>query len=352
MNENVIDTKGYTSSLGGCSPFFMTSSFLSTFNAWRNRENSMKNAMASEEFQKELQRQKELYEDQKEAEEWAFKYWLKSEQRKFAQKENVAKLENDLQKADLQMFFKDWPLQISIEAVNYKRKKCTSGFIPISVIVGKHTKGKANDPLSLLYASLVDEIKPTLSALGIDESCIYRFKDDTDISGGAALAYIYSMMSTFPVVVILPCVDGRHHKFNISVGIWSQDSLFPIQKQVLSLDLDSYRVATDKEYLDKKVEEIKYAYIAIAAVMNDSYSLIENNKRLVFPEYAIRKSLSSTFPQIMDFAIAEYKSLLSTSQNITKGYETAKGIFVMPYSSNEQKHIEETLLNTIEALKK
>lgn len=347
MNENTIGTIEHTLRLGGCSPFFMTSSFLSSFNAWTNRKNSMKNAIANEEFQKELQRQKEKYEDQKEAEEWAYKFWLRNEQRKFAQMENVRKLENDLQKTDLQMFFKDWPLQISIEAINYKRKKITSEFIPISIVIGKHTKRMSNDPLSTLYDSLVDEIKPILNTLGIDESCVYRFKDKTNVYGGPALAYIYSMMSTFPVVVILPYIDERHGKFNISVGIWNQDSLFPLQKKVLSLDLDSYRIVIDKEYLNKKVIEIEMAYIALAAVMNDTYSLIENNKNLTFPEYAIHKSLSSTFPQIVDFAIEEYKSLLLTSRDITKDYEIAK----IPYSPHEQKYIEETLSNAIETLK-
>ena len=349
MYEKVTEAEEHKSILEGCSSFFMTSSFLSLFNNWRNRKNSIKNAFTDDEFQKELQRQKEVYENQKEAEEWAFKFWLRKKQREFAQIENSRKLENDLQKADLQMFFKDWPLQIAIEAINNKRKKEITGTIPISIVVGKHTRGDAKDSLSLLYASLVDEIKPILKGLGIQESNIYRFKDRTNVYGGAALAYIYSMMSTFPTVVIMPAVDERHGKFNISVGIWNQDSLFPLQKKVFSLDYDAYRINIDKEYLNTKVKEIKMSYIALASVMNDSYSLIESSKCPTFPEYAIRKSIPSNYPLIMNFAIAEFKSLLLACQGTTKVNLPVENSFFL-YSDNFQKRVEEILSKAIKTL--
>ncbi len=350
MNEDAIETEKHTSLLKGCSSFFLTSSALSCFNGWKNRKNLIKNAVANEKFQKKLQRQKEIYEDNKEAEEWAFRFWLRGEQRKFAQTENIRKLENDLQKADLQMFFKDWPLQISIEALNDKRKKTTSEFIPMSIVVGKHSKGNVKDPLSVLYDSLVDDIKSVLTTLGINESCIYRFKENTNIYGGAALAYIYSMMSTFPVVVILPSIDVRHGKFNISIGIWNQDSLFPLQKRVFSLDFDSYRIFSDKEYLNYKVNEIKMYYIALSAIMNDSYSLIENDRGLAFPAYAIQKNILSTYPRIVDFAIAEYQSLLLTCKCATRDNTSTKDTFSMPYSLYEQR-IGKVLLKAIGTLK-
>ena len=337
--------------IGGCSPFFVTSSVLSSFNVWKNRKSSKENALANEEFQKELQRQKEVYEDQKEAEEWAFRFWLRKKQREFAYEENSHKLEHDLQRADLQMFFKDWPLQISIEAINDKRKKLTSEFLPFSVVVGKHIAGKENDSLALLYDALVDEIKPTLSNLGVNESYIYRFKEDVNVCGGAALAYIYSMMNTFPVVVILPSVDERHGKYNISVGLWNQDSLFPLQKKVFSLDFNSYRMQVDKEYLKAKVEEIKMSYIALSAVLNDSYSLVENNGSLTFPKYANQYKISSTYPQIVDFAIAEYESLLKSCQSTARGMEATGESFYMLYSQKEQKRMAKVLAEGIQTLK-
>lgn len=351
MNDQNIGAEEHASIFEGCSSFFMTSSFLSLYNGWLNRKNAIENAIADNEFQKELKHQKEIYEDQKEAEEWAFKFWLRRKQRKFSQIENSRKLENDLLKADLQMFFKDWPLQIAIEALNDKRKKEYNGIMPINIVVGKHSKGDVKDPLSLSYSSIVDEIKPVLNDLGIKDSNIYRFKDKNNVNGGAALAYIYSMMNTFPTVVILPSLDERHGKFNISVGLWNQDSLFPLQKKVLSFDYDSYRISVDKDYLNEKVREIRMSYIALASVMNDSYSLIEGSNGLVFPEYAKQKSILKTYPQIKDFALSEYESLLLTCQGaITNSNLPIEDSF-SPYNANFQKCVEEVLSKAIETLK-
>lgn len=350
MNDKGIGAEEHSSIFEGCSSFFLTSSGLSWFNGWKNRKNSIKNAIADEEFQKELQRQKEVYEDQKEAEEWAFKFYLRRKQREFTRTENSRKLETDLQKADLQKFFKDWPLQISIEAVNNKRKKETSDFTPISVVIGKHAMGNANDPLSLLYTHIVDEIKPILDGLGINESNIYRFKEKNNVCGGAALAYIYSMMSTFPTIVILPTIDVRHGKYKISVGLWNQDSLFPLQKEVFSLEFDSYRINMDKEYLNNKVKEIKMYYIALSAVMNDSFSLTESYIHPTFPDYALKKSILSSYPMIKSFAETEYRSLLLTCQGASKGKGSAEESFILPYSPDDQKRIEVILSKAIETL--
>lgn len=351
MKDQNIGAEEHASIFEGCSSFFMTSSFLSLYNGWRNRNNAIKNAFADNDFQKELQHQKEIYEDQKEAEEWAYKFWLRRKQREFSQTENSQRLENDLLKADLQMFFKDWPLQIAIEAINDKRKKEAIGFIPISIVVGKHTRGETKDPLSLMYPSLVDEIKPVLNGLGIKDSNIYRFKDKTNVSGGAALAYIYSMMSTFPTVVIQPSVDERHGKFKISVGMWNQDSLFPLQKEVFSLDYDSYRISVDKDYLNNKVREIRMSYIAIASVMNDSYALTEGSSSLAFPEYAIQKSILKTYPQIKDFALLEFESLLLTCQRTVTSSNLPMEVSFFPYNADFQKRVEEILSKAIETLK-
>lgn len=349
MNNKGIGAEEHASIFEGCSSFFVTSSILSLYNGWRNRGNSMQNALADEEFQKELQRQKEVYEDQKEAEEWAFKFWLRRKQREFSQTENSKKLENDLHKSDLQMFFKDWPLQIAIEAINDKRKKEFNGVMPFNIVVGKHSKGEAKDPLSLSYSSLVDDIKTILNSLGIKESNVYRFKDKINVYGGAALAYIYSMMSTFPTVVIMPTVDVRHGKYILSVGMWNQDSLFPLQKEVFSLDYDSYRISIDKDYLKNKLGEIKMSYIAIATVINDSYSLIESGKCPAFPEYAHLRSIPSTYPQIINFALSEYKSLLRACQGDTKIATIEVGAN-FAYSTNFQQRIEEILSKAIEKL--
>lgn len=345
MEDTNLQQHGH-STLSGCSPFFLNSSALSLYNGRKSRRLTKENAIADEKFQEELRRQKELYEDKKEAEETAFKLWLKDKQREFTRIENAKKLENDLQKADLQMFFKDWPLQISIEAINNKRKQVTSKILPFNVIVGKHSTGDARDPISQLYSSIVDEIKPSLKQFGIIESNIYRFKDRTTVKGGAALANIYSMMSTLPSIMIIPQIDNRNKLYRIFIGAWTQDSLFPIQKEAVLLDFDTARINLDKDYLDSKLNEIKASYITISAVMNDAYSLVEGKLSLQFPDYAVRNQFISAYPDLIEYAKNEYSSLLAA--NIEGGFLNTHSL--LPYDSITQDRIYKLLNNAIENL--
>ena len=50
----------------------------------------------------------------------------------------------------------------------------------------------ASDPLAQKYSNVVDGIKSSLNGFGIAETNVYRFKDDSTLFGGAALACIYS----------------------------------------------------------------------------------------------------------------------------------------------------------------
>lgn len=345
--ENINIKEHGHSALSGCSPFFLNSSALSLFNGCKSRRLSKENAIADEKFQEELRYQKELYEDSKEAEETAFKLWVKDKLREFTRIENAKKLENDLQKADLQMFFKDWPLQISIEAINNKRKQVTSKILPFNVIVGKHSTGDARDPISQLYSSIVDEIKPSLKQFGIIESNIYRFKDKTTVKGGAALANIYSMMNTLPSIIIIPQIDNRNKLYRIFIGSWTQDSLFPIQKEAVQLDFDSTRISLDKDYLNSKLNEIKASYITISAVMNDAYSLVEGNLSLHFPDYAIQNNFKSVYPDLIEYAKNEYLSLLTAN----KESGSLNPQSMLPYDSKTQYRIYKLLNNAIENLK-
>ncbi len=63
--------------------------------------------MADIKTQRELLTKKNFSEDLKEAEDTAFKLWLRNQRREDARIENAKRLENDLQKSELQMFFKD-----------------------------------------------------------------------------------------------------------------------------------------------------------------------------------------------------------------------------------------------------
>lgn len=304
----------------GCSIFFITSSVLSLINGKKNRQNSLANALKDEAFQSELQIQKEKYEDIKEAQEWAFKIWLKQQQRKYAQNEISKKLENELLKEELKIFFRDWPLRIAIETINARRlagNNCGL-FLPMNIVIAKHNIGNAKDRLSLLYPNLVDEVKDSLKKLGISDTHIYRFKNETTVRGGAALANIFAMMNSLPTVVIIPTVVDKNNQLSISIGCWNQDSLFPMQRKVIVLEYNASRMSNDKDYCESKFKEIRHVYVTIAAVLNDTYSLIENGLSPVYPSYARDNEIAQFSPDLIDFANNEYGSILEGVKSVRK----------------------------------
>lgn len=309
--------------MSGCSYFFITSSIMSILNAKRNKKISLENAEKDEDFQRELTKQKERYEDIKEAKDRAFKLWLKQKQRQWAAEETSRRIENDLLKADLQMFFDDWPLQLNIATINRKRKTEQNN-VPLNIIVAKHAV-EVKDPFSVLYPEIVDQVQTFLREMNlscVDENsskvCVYRFKDDKDLKvvGGPALANIYAMMSTFPSIVIQPKLDSRNKKIAITLACWNQDSLFPFQRKIMELDYDTSMIDFSKDYLDSKKRELICAYATIAIVFNDAYSLIENESDPLFPEFAKKHKIVERYPLLIEFARKEYSSLLYCNEII------------------------------------
>ena len=291
----------------------------------------------------DFKKQKERYEDSKEAEERAFKLWIKQKQREFVRNEAAKKLACELEKKELQMFFEDWPLEVAIEAINEDRVKLLGqkGAALMNIIIGKHNTGAAKDALAQSYSMLVDEVKVSLKNLGIMETNIYRFKNETTVNGGPALANIFAMMNSMPTTVILPYFNKQMGQFSISVGCWNQDSLFPMQRKIFTIDLDRMRLNNDREYRCRKIDEIKHAYVTIASVLNDTYSLIEEGITPFYPIYAKEYSIATDFPYLVKFACKEYMSLMN--MNNIKSVKDLCGM-------SDTKLIYTNLLNSINAL--
>ena len=289
----------------GCSPFFMTSSLISLINGKRNRSLTLENAKNDIEFKRELSALKAQCQDEKEAEDRAFKKWLKKKVREYTRSESLVRLDNDLNKQDLQMFFADWPLTLTIEAVLDKIKK---GVNTPYFIVARHDKPSAADPLSVLYGDIVSETSALLKTVDIQDEKILSYNDFSKKMGGPAVANIFAMMHTIPTIMVLPSVspDGEHIDF--SVGAWNQDSAFPLNRKAFSIDYDKNRMINDKEYMQCKLKEIKFSTVAIAGVLNDAFNLIEYGAKPRFPELAHRIGMTD-YPVLMNFAKREYLSI-------------------------------------------
>ena len=336
----------------GCSPYFASCSAMSFISGIVNRKTALKRAHQDEQFAKELSHQKELYEDGKEEEEYAFKIWLKNSQRKFKREMAAIKLSDDLALEDLKMFFSAWPLKITVEALIKKQQDETQAK-PMCFVVGKATAGRARDAFSLSYSEIVDKVATLLKDAGMGGigDRVYRFKEEPIIVGGPALANIYAMMNTFPTVVILPSINQKYKKISLSVGCWTPDSLFPFQKKVLSMDYDPLRIANEKKSLEDFKERYSYVCFTIAAVLNDTYNLSEGDYSCLFPRFASKHPQLKQYPEIAKFAIQEYASFIDTRNNVIDENGNIINVWNETVGEEERKKIECLISESINLIK-
>lgn len=336
-----------------CSPFWLASTVLSAYNGKNGRKNQISANKDEQEFQREITLLKEQHEDVKDFLETEFKRHLKKQQIENENIQSDLKHKFDLEKDELKMFVKGWPLKLSLEKVQEKRN--TQSGLPASliVIIAKHTGGSKNDILNQIYdgaSGIVNNVQSALKSLGFKDSDVLRFKDDDKILGGAALANIYSMLSAFPTVVIIPRLDKLNKRLAISVGCWFANSRIPSQHMVFSLEYDDLKMSISAEYKANKQHEIECCYTAISAVMNDVYILVSRNESPRFPDYAISRGLIQKYPMIRNFMRSEYLSVTDANQTkvILNGQEC--DAMDMLYSKEKKNSIVRTIQNILNSL--
>ena len=294
-----------------------------------NNRYSLENAKQETEFQKKLIMIKEQYEDFKEAEDMAFKIWLRQKQRENRRSAKLYQLDKELSKTELQMFFKSWPLKVGIGTINEKRIELANQTMvaPMNIVIGRHNVGPAKDFFSKSYPMLVDEIKSSLEKMGVKN--IYRFKDEVEVNGGGALANIFAMMIGIPTIVVLPYFYGKNSQYSITVGCWNVDSLFPMQRRIFTLTLDPVRINIDEKYKRQINDEMRHAYVTISSVLNDIYILIEEGISPFYPTYAKEYSINEKYSYLVDFAIKEYKSLINEVKSLEYLYGVSKSKMIV-----------------------
>ena len=312
----------------GCSVFFLTSSIISLVTGFQNRKREISNVKEDLAFQEILDKQKEQYENEKEAEEIAFKIWLKEQQRKNKREETADKFKNELKEKELKPYYNDWTLRITIEAIlNICRQQ---SFNQLTTIIGKPSV--IQNETSLLskpeqYNSMVDSVTATLRPMSI-----YRYKEEA-CSDGPSLAYIYSMMSTIPCVVIMPLINLYDKTIVLRVALWNQDSSFPYQRSVFTLDYDENKAKNDRDYLNNIKEELVTHYLSIAWVLNDIYNAIERQCSPTFINYAEMNSIFGKYPGIKEFVYNEYSMFTNPARvdllSECQGKEIAEQIRVL-----------------------
>lgn len=353
MDQNIADSTRQHSS-GSCSPFWITNICLSLINGESARERQYADLKDDKEYQDRITRLKNQYEDTKEIMETAFKLHLKEQQREYSNIQTELKLDLDLQKDEVRMFRKGWPLKLSLQALQEIRHQQNSLPESLNIIIASHENALAKgDPLTQIYDGydgLVDNIQSILSSMGIQSKSVLRFREGDFPKGGAALANIYAMMSNMPSVMLMPRVDRTNKKLVISIGCWAPSSIIPMQRKIFELDYHEAMMINDAQYRIKKQKEIETAYLSIAGISNDMYSLTVFGKVPIFGKYCADMGICQKYPLIGEYIKGEYSSLLDSAQ--TKIRIAGRDYDSMPILFNEEtrKKIESYIRDILKSL--
>lgn len=335
MDQNMSGETSHHSSFGSCSPFWVTNIGLSLINGATSREQQRNDWNDEKEFQERMMRLKNQHEDTKEILESAFKLRLKEQQRAYSNIQSELKLDLDLQKDELSMFIKGWPLKLSLQAVQEMRQSQEGLPTALTIVIASHDNAlPKGDPMSHIYdgnLGIVDNIQRMLNEVGMPKKNILRFREGDVPTGGAALANIYAMFSNLPTVIIMPRVDRANKLLIVSVGCWSPTSRMPMQRKVFELEYNEAMMTNDAKYKIAKQKEIEAAYLSIAGTSNDTYSLTVFGESPRFAKFCIEKKLCEEFPVVGKFIKNEYRSILDskeTSLSVAgKEYDVAPIVF-------------------------
>lgn len=304
----------------GCSLFFLTSSIVSLLAGSKNRGKAFNDAITEIEFDEELQRQKEQFEDAKEAAEMVFKLQLKRRQRQHSKEQNVQTLKTKRALNQLSMFFDTWPLASSVDGLLNYIDTTDASNAKLNIVLGKPQSAILKDPIVLNYKDpagqsngITDRVIDVLKGIGISKERIHLMNDDCNLYGGSLFANIYAVMHSLPTIVLSPVVYEK--KIHLNVACWNQDSPFPCQNEVLTIEYDCKKSHGESQYEDNKTEEFIQTVVGIAGVFNDTYMLSEGKPTDgKYAAYAKQNDIKAKYPYIIDFALKEYKSLLVNIQ--------------------------------------
>lgn len=334
-----------------CSPFWLTNLFLSIYNGRNARCKHLINAEEEHSFQEWHTQQKNQFEETKEALDTAFKLRMAEQQREYASIQSILKLNLQKKQDEVRMFVKGWPLKLSLQAVQTARESQLTIPDALNILIATHTGGDVDlqsDPLIRIYdgnAGIVDHVQTQLASLGIPTQHVLRFEIGKN-AGGAALANIYSMMSSFPSIVIMPRVDSINEKLIISLGYWYPNSRIPSQRKVFTIDYKADWMRENPSYRTEKQIEIETAYVAIAGVMNDVYALLTNSVSPRFPYCTTAKLVANKYPYIADLMRREYQAIIDCTQTTVYidgiEYDAASLFF-----DNEKKEKIKKVINSI-----
>ena len=312
--------------LPGYGMFWMANSISSTLLGLKNRKVQDEAYERSEAFQLEMERARNLTDDQKRQEEIAFRRRMLEVSRQYRQEESSATFLSKMKVDELKKFLERcWPLEIQLARVFLKKtEKEKSLTHPYLNVILMHTPllpqkkyGGANEQDKDLYESLEYAItQKDIPLIGN----VHFWKDaccKPDFQGGnASIMNIHFLMSQLPTLVIVPHYLNGHIGFKGAV--WEPQSARPLIRPLFSIDYSPEKALTDNEYRKGAMVTFRAAVSVITGSVRDSYLLLTQGKKPSLPsllndsEHEQMKSIAASHEGIRKFIKQENENILAS----------------------------------------
>lgn len=270
----------------GYGMFWVANSISSALMGWNNRRLQEKAHERTQEFQLEMERARNLTEDQKIQEEIAFKRRMMAISRQYRQEESTAAFATQLKAVELQNYLQQcWPLDPQLPYVllqeTEKGNAATNSRLNVVLmrtpLLPQKKYGGANDLDFALYNnmeySIMQEDVPFIGDLKYrKDACV---KEDYK-GGNASIMNIHFLMSQLPTLVVVPQCNGD--KMHFKGAVWEPQAARPLIRSLFSIDFSPEKALESKNYRDEVVEIMRSAVSIITGAVRDSYMLLTQGK--------------------------------------------------------------------------
>lgn len=254
-----------------------------------NRNTQKKAHERGLEFQNEMRRAKEITEDEKIAEEIAFKRRLMALGRVYKMVESAEAFDMQKRLTEMKYFLEHhWPLDPSLPTVllsdiqnnlsGSKPNNSLNVIVMHAPLLPQKKYGGANDGDDKLYKDMEYNIAmqdiPLLGDI--------RFRKDaclkTDMNGGNAnLMNIHFLMSQLPTLVISPRYVNGKMQFNGAV--WEPQAARPLIRNLFAIDHNPEEALKSEEYRTRQIDLFHSAVSTITGAVRDSYMMLTEGKK-------------------------------------------------------------------------
>lgn len=335
----------------GYGMFWVANSISSTLMGWNNRRLQEKAHERTQEFQLEMERARNLTEDQKIQEEIAFKRRMMAISRQYRQEESTAAFATQMKAVELQNFLQQcWPLdpQLPYIILQEAERENTSTSFRLNVVLMRtpllplDKYGRASNLDMTLYNnleySIMQQDVPYIGDLKYrKDACV---KEDFK-GGNASIMNIHFLMSQLPTLVVVP--QYREGKMHFKGAVWEPQAARPLIRSLFNMDYSPEKALASNNYRDEVIEKMHAAVSIITGAVRDSYMLLTQGKAPTLSSW-LNDNQHQSMKMVVNKERGIHNFLLQESKNILEALDEKNTPHLLEVFSNEDiKDIKEQI---------